>query len=214
MSRYLLSDAPQGTPEWKLARAGRATGSRAKDIIAKIKTGEAAARRDYRTQLVTELLTGAPAEDGFVSAEMRWGTDNEPFARMAYEVKRGVIVHESGFAYLADIRAGCSVDGFVEDSDGLGIVEYKCPKSATHVSYLMADRLPPEHEPQVIHNMWITGAAFADFASYDPRMPENLQLFIIRVHRDEAKIKAHEDEVLKFLDEVETLYQQLSKKAA
>jgi hypothetical protein len=133
---------------------------------------------------------------------------------MAYEIKREVIVHESGFAYLTDIQAGCSVDGFVEDYDGMGIVEYKCPKSATHIEYLMANRLPPEHEPQVLHNLWITGAAFCDFASFDPRLPEHLQLFVIRVQRDEEKLKAHEAEVLRFLEEVEALYQQLRKKAA
>lgn len=214
MSRYLISDAPQGTDEWRQARAGRATGSRARDILAKIKSGEAAARRDYRIQLLTERLTGAPAADGYVTPEMRWGTEQEPFARMAYEIRNENIVRESGFAYLPDIQAGCSVDGFVEDFDGMGLVEFKCPKSATHIEYLMANRLPPEHEPQILHNLWITGAAFADFASFDPRLPDHLQLFVIRIQRDEDKIKAHEAEVLKFLDEVENLYQQLSKKAA
>jgi YqaJ-like viral recombinase domain len=214
MSRYLISDAKQGSDEWKHARAGKATGSRARDILAKIKTGEAAARRDYRIQLITERLTGAPADDGFITKEMMWGTEQEPFARMAYEINRQVIVHESGFAYLPDIQAGCSVDGFVEDFDGMGIVEYKCPKSATHIGYLMAGRLPPEHEPQVLHNLWITGASFADFASFDPRLPDHLQLFVIRVQRDEEKIKAHEAEVLKFLAEVDEVFNQLSKKAA
>lgn len=200
--RYLISSHPQGTPEWKQVRAGKATGSRANAIVAKIKTGEAATRRDYRVQLVTERLTGAPAEDTFVSKEMQWGTEQEPFARMAYEVATGEIVKEAGFAYLPDILAGCSVDGFIGDE---GILECKCPKSATHAMYLLDERLPPEYEPQVLHNLWVTGRAFADFVSFDPRMPVDLQLMHVRVERDEAKIKAHEAEVLQFLSEVSSL---------
>lgn len=170
MSRYLLSEHPQGTPEWREARAGKATGSMADCIVAKIKTGEAAARRDYRVQVVTERLTCAPAEDGFVSKDMLWGTEHEPYARMAFEAETGELVQEAGFAYLPDVAAGCSVDGFVGD----GIFEAKCPKSATHIKYLMADKLPAEYVPQVTHNLWVTGAAFADFVSFDPRMPEDL----------------------------------------
>jgi predicted phage-related endonuclease len=202
MSRYLLSDHAQGTPEWKADRAGKATGSRASCIVAKIKSGEAAARRDYRVQLVTERLTGAPAEDGFVSKEMAWGTEQEPFARMAYEAATGELVREAGFAYLPDMPVGCSVDGFIGED---GILECKCPKSATHVTYLLADRLPPEYEPQVLHNLWVTGAQFADFVSFDPRMPEHLQFFRFRVKRDEAAVKAYEAELLAFLSDVDAL---------
>jgi predicted phage-related endonuclease len=208
--RYLLSEHPQGTPEWLRARAGKATGSRASDILAKIKSGEAAARRDYRIQLVTERLSGLPAEDGYVNKEMIWGTEQEPYARIAYEAATGSLVREAGFAYLPDIMAGCSVDGFVED----GILECKCPKSATHINYLLAGKVPPAHEPQINHNLWITGAQFADFVSFDPRLPEHLQFFHIRVRRDESTIKAHEAEVLAFLAEVDSVVDRLNKRAA
>lgn len=212
--KYLTSNHPQGTPEWKQDRAGRATGSRARDILAQIKSGEAAARRDYRIQLVTERLTGAPADDFFVTKEMQWGTEQEPFARMAYEMETGRIVTESGFAYLPDVMAGCSVDGFVEVDGRLGVWESKCPKSATHIGYLEAERLPPEHKPQIMHNLWVTGAEFADFVSFDPRLPEHLQLFIYRYERDEAEISAYEREVLKFIREVDEMEQRLTRKAA
>lgn len=214
MSRYILSAHPQGTPEWKADRAGKATGSRAADITARIKSGEAAARRNYRVQLVIERLSGQPAEDGFVSKEMLWGTEQEPFARMAYEIAVGSAVKEAGFAYLPDIAAGCSVDGFIEDQGRVGLFEAKCPLSATHIAYMLADRLPPDYEPQILHNLWVTDAAFADFVSFDPRLPENLQLFRVRVERDEKKIKEHADAVMAFLFEVDQLEQQLRKRAA
>lgn len=207
MSRYLTSPHAQGTDEWKSDRAGKATGSRASDILAKIKTGEAAARRDYRVQLVTERLTGMPVENGFVSKDMEWGTAQEPFARMAYEEATGVIVNEAGFLYLPDVAAGCSVDGLIE---GGGLFEAKCPKSATHIGYLLANRIPPVYEPQLIHNLWITGEPFADFVSFDPRMPVHLQLFRARIERDEQRIADHEKEVLCFLKEVDELVLKLS----
>jgi hypothetical protein len=210
MSRYLISEHPQGSEEWKLARAGKATGSRAGDILAKIKIGEAAARRDYRVQLVTERLTGSPVENGFVSKDMEWGIEQEPFARMAYEEATGLIVNEAGFLYMPDIQSGCSVDGLIA---GGGLFEAKCPKSSTHISYLLANRIPPAYEPQLIHNLWITGEPFADFVSFDPRMPPHLQLFRVRMERDEARIREHEAEVLYFLSEVDALVVKLGQVA-
>lgn len=204
--RYMVSNAAQRTPEWHQARLGKATGSRAADITATIKSGEAAARRNYRVQLVTERLTGACAEECYVSKEMQDGIDNEPFARMEYEIATGEIVQEAGFTYLPNIAAGCSVDGFIGDE---GIFEAKCPKSATHVSYLLAARLPPEYVPQVKHNLWITGCEFCDFASFDPRMPKELRLFKVRVYRNELDIAGYEAELLKFLGEVDALELQL-----
>lgn len=208
MSRFILSPHPQGTPEWKAARAGKATGSMASCILAKIKSGEAAERRNYRVQLVTERLTSEPAEDGFTSKEMLWGTEQEPFARMAYEADIGDIVAEAGFAYLPDLSAGCSVDGFV-GSDG--IFEAKCPKSATHIKYLLGAKLPTEYEPQVRHNLWVTGREFCDFVSFDPRLPENLQLFRVRALRSELDMDEYEAELRKFLGEVDALEARLRK---
>lgn len=201
--RFILSAHPQGTDEWKRDRAGRATGSRAAAILATIKSGEAAERRNYRAQLVVERLTGEPCENGYVSKEMQWGTDNEPFARMRYEQETGAVVREAGFAYLPDIMTGCSVDGFIDEDGELGLLECKCPLTATHIGYLLANRLPPAYEPQITHNMWVTNATFADFVSFDPRLPDYLQLFRVRVTRDEAAIQKHAEAVLRFLKEVD-----------
>jgi predicted phage-related endonuclease len=211
MSRFILSPHKQGTSEWKFDRAGKATGSKGTAILAKLKSGgEAATRKDYKVQLVVERLMGAPVEEGFVSKDMQHGTEVEPFGRMAFEVATGKVVEEAGFAYLPDVAAGCSVDGFIDNRRGL--LEIKCPKTATHVDYLLADRLPPEYEPQINHNLWVTGCAFAYFVSYDDRLPEEYRLLVIRVQRDDAKIKAHEAEVLKFLAEVDELEAQLRAK--
>jgi predicted phage-related endonuclease len=184
MSRFLISEHEQGTDGWKADRAGKATASKAKCIDAKGRDGksESTTRRDYIVQLVTERLTGMPGDDTFVSKEMAWGTEQEPYARMAYEAATGEDVRRCGFCYLPDLAAGGSPDSLIGDE---GLLEIKCPKTATHIEYLQANRLPPEYVPQITHNLWITGYAWADFVSFDPRLPEYLQLFRVRVLRAE-----------------------------
>lgn len=208
MSRYLISEHEQGTDGWRQDRAGKATASKANCIDAKSRDGksEGSTRRNYRVQLVTERLVGAPAENDFVTKEMQWGTEQEPYARMAYEAATGEEVERCGFCYLPDIPAGGSPDSLV-GADGL--LEIKCPNTATHIDYLQANRLPPEYVAQVTHNLWVTGCKFADFMSFDSRLPDYLQLFRIRILREELDIKGHEAAVLRFLREVDALEEQL-----
>lgn len=201
--RYLISTHPQGTPEWHQDRLGKVTGSAVDAVFSTVKSGEAAARADYRTQLVRERINKKPQPRGYISKDMAWGTETEPMARMAYEAERGIAVEESGFLYLPDIAAGCSVDGLFTEGGRRGFWEAKCPKPKTHWKYLMDGKLPEAYRPQVTHNFWITGADFAEFASYDPDLPDELQLVIVRVERDEAAINAHAAAVLQFLKEVE-----------
>jgi hypothetical protein len=199
MSRYEVIDVPQRSPEWYAARAGRATGSRAAAVLAKIKSGEAATRRDYKLQLAVERLVGKPQENGFISADMQRGIDLEAAARDAYEVETGEIVRSVGFLSMLEHAAGCSPDGLI---DG-GLVGFKCPKSTTHVEYLQRNRVPPEYVPQVTHELWVAGdAEHYDFVSYDDRLPGELQLLVVRAYRSEFDVAGYEKEVLKFLEEV------------
>lgn len=214
---FLLSPDPQGSLEWFKIRAGRVTSSKVECVFAQGKTkgAEAVTRRNYRVQLVTERLTGEPQEDSYQSRDMLAGKENEPYARMAYEAQTGAFVEEAGFAYLADLATGASVDGFIlEDPEGSGVLEAKCPKSATHIAYMQANRLPPEYIHQVTHEVWITEADFADFISFDPRLPGKLRLFRVRVYRNELELKKHEAGVRLFLAEVDELEDQLRRRAA
>lgn len=200
-------DAEQRSAAWFAARAGRITGSRAADVLAKIKSGEAAARRDYRLQLAVERLTGLPQESGYINADMQRGIDLEPQARAMYEARSGNIVRQTGFCQHDELLVGCSLDGDIEEF--FGILELKVPKSSTHVEYLKGQRLPPAYVPQVTHNLWVTGAQFCDFVSYDDRMPEGLQYFCVRVKREDLDIAGYVAEVHKFLAEIDAEYQAL-----
>lgn len=200
----------QRTEDWFAARAGRATASNFKKVLAKVKSGEAADRRNYRAQLVVERLTGK-ADEGFENAAMRWGTEQEPFARIAYIAQTGNIVEEVGFIKHPTLQAGCSPDGLIGLDGG---IEIKCPTKATHLDALKAQAMPPEHMAQVQGCMWITGRKWWDFVSYHPDFPEPLQLFITRVERDEKYIKNLEHEIIEFLACVDNDMEAVSKLAA
>jgi len=196
-----IVDCSQGTEEWKAIRAGKVTASRIGDVLSRIKTGEAAARRDYRCQIVAEILTGTPQDDVFVNDAMRWGTEQEPYARAAYEVAKGVLVDQVGMVIHSTIERGAaSPDGLVEFD---GLVEIKCPKTATHLDYLMAAEAPAKYQPQMLWQMACTGRDWCDFVSFDPRLPEDLQMLVVRFKRDQARIDAMESEVRAFLAEVD-----------
>ncbi|ARP89789.1 exonuclease [Bordetella genomosp. 9] len=200
----------QRTIDWFQARLGKATASNFKKILAKVKTGEAADRRNYRAQLVIERLTGQHQES-YSNAAMQWGTEQEPFARIAYMAQTGNEVQEVGFIEHETLLAGASPDGLVGDT---GLVEIKCPVSATHIETLKSGICPNEHYPQVQGQLWITGRDWCDFVSYDPRMPERLQLFMTRVGRDPDYIDMLAKEVQAFLDEVAAEVETLNRIAA
>lgn len=197
----------QQTPEWFAVRCGKATASRFSDVLATIKTGEAAGRRNYRAQLVCERLTGLP-QKGYESTEMKFGTEHEPFARVAYEAKTGNIVTEVDFIQHPEIMSGASPDGLIGKD---GLIEIKVPNTATHIDALLKG-MDSGHIPQIQGQMWITGRKWVDFVSYDPRMPERLQLYIQRIKRDDAFIESLEKEVRKFLTEVDSVIEQLEEK--
>lgn len=199
----------QGTDEWFTARLGKATASRIADILAKTKTGEPAARANYRAELVAERLTGKQQES-FTTKQMQWGTDSEPLARAAYEAETGNLVTETGLVDHPSIdMAGASPDGLV-GADGQ--IECKCPNTKTHIETLLANAVPSQYMPQIQWQLACTGRAWCDFVSFDPRMPIEQQLFIKRVPRDEAYItETLEPEVTRFLAEVAKTTEQLLK---
>lgn len=193
-----MIEHPQGSPEWLQSRCGIPSASRFAAVMAKIKTGESAERRNYRTDLVVERLTGRPLE-GFTTAAMKQGTEREPFARMAYEARTGLIVQEVGFCLHDTMEAGASPDGLIDADGGL---EIKCPERSAHLRYIQQPGEPPEYTWQIQGGMWITGRAYWDFVSYNPDFPEHLQLIVRRIKRDEDAIKRLADEVARFVEEV------------
>ena len=198
----------QRSEEWFAARCGKVTASRVADIIAKTKTGYSASRENYLAQLVCERMTSKPAES-YSNAAMQWGTDQEPFARAAYEAAKDVLVQEVGFVVHPNIEnAGASPDGLVGE---FGLVEIKCPNTATHIQTLLDQKVPDKYNIQMQWQMACTGRQWCDFASFDPRMEEGLQLFIKRVEYHPLYVAELEKEVINFLMDVEDKIRKLNK---
>ena len=198
----------QGTTEWFAARCGKVTASRVADIIAKTKSGPSTSRENYLAQIVCERMTKKPAES-YSNAAMAWGTEQEPFARAAYESVKDVLVEEVGFVLHPSIDgAGASPDGLV----GLfGLVEIKCPNTATHISTLLDQKVPEKYNTQMQFQMASTGRHWCDFVSFDPRMDDGLQLFVKRVEFDPIYVSQLEKEVINFLMDVQDKIQKLNK---
>lgn len=198
----------QKTDEWFTARLGKVTASRVADVMAKTKTGYSASRENYMAQLVVERLTQTKAES-FTNAAMQWGTDQEPFARAAYEAAQGVMVEEVGFMSHPDIEmAGASPDGLVGDD---GMVEIKCPNTAGMIEALLTQKVPAKYFAQMQMQIACAGRQWCDYVVFDPRMPVKAQLFVKRVPRDDVFIKEMETEIVKFLSEVDAQVQQLNQ---
>jgi len=194
-------------PAWWAARLGKVTASRVADVIAKTKTGYGAGRANYAADLVVERLTGQKAQ-GFTNAAMEWGTEQEPYARAAYSAKTGILVEEVGFIDHPTVAmSGASPDGFAED----GLVEIKCPNTSTMLEYILDGKPPQKYVTQMQWQMACAGKPWCDFVSYDPRLPERLQLLVVRVSRDDDYIKMLEQEVTTFLQELDDKLNKLEK---
>jgi len=196
----------QRTDEWFKARLGKATGSMFHDAVSFTRSGEASVRRNYRYKLIAERLTGQ-SQDFYTNQAMQWGIDNEDSARLAYEFKTGYTVEQAGFMEHPVIKdAGISPDGLIGEDGG---VEIKCPETATHIETLTSKKVPAKYIEQVLGALWVTGRKWWDFVSYDPRLPEGLQMIVIRVERDESEIKNLEEGIKTFLEEVDKEYERV-----
>ena len=190
----------QGSPEWFQMRLGKVTASRVADILAKTKTGPSASRQNYLIELAIQRTTGI-IQESYSNSAMEWGVQNEGLARCAYEVNTNNFVDQVAFIDHPSIAwFGCSPDGLVSDR---GLVEIKCPNSATLWEYFKAKKAPNKYVIQMQAQMAVTGKDWCDFISFDPRMPDRSQLLIVQVPRDPEFILFMETEIKQFLSEVE-----------
>jgi len=190
----------QRSSAWFEARLGRVTASRVADVIAKTKSGYSASRDNYMAQLICERLTGQQGES-FTNAAMTWGTETEPLARSAFEAYEDVMVEEVGFVPHPRIRdSGASPDGLV----GLfGMLEIKCPNTATHIDTLLTQTVLGKYITQMQWQMACCERQWCEFVSFDPRLPQDLQLFVKRVEFNQTYVAMLEEEVISFLEELE-----------
>ncbi len=219
--------AEQGTDAWFASRLGCATASRFSDVMAEVKSGEAAGRRNYRTELILEKMTGSRSRNFQGNSHTRRGNATEPYARTAYALREGVLLTQVGFMLHDDVpNCGASLDSFVDDE---GHLEIKCPTAGNHFETILAGTVPSKHNPQIQGQLWVRGpeAKWCDFVSFcaeergiDPEtgeewviaVPEHLQLFVQRVNRDDVYIAKLAEKVKTFLGEVDATIEALNQR--
>lgn len=198
----------QGSDEWKAVRLGKVTASRVADVVARTKNGWGASRTNLMAQLLVERLTGQ-SQDGYTNDAMRWGTETEPQARDAYAFQTDSDVEQTGFVdHPRILMAGASPDGLI-GADGL--LEIKCPNTATHIDFLLSGEIPDKYIKQMMWQMACTGREWVDYVSFDPRLPADLRIKIARVYRLDKFIQDLENDVTSFLSELDAKLQSLMK---
>lgn len=205
----MKANAQQESADWMAARAGAFTASRSADLMARTKSGPSASRGNLLALLAVERLTGQCVET-YTNGAMQRGIELEAEARDAYSFARGVAVDECGFVPCESlfIPCGCSPDGLI---GGDGLLEIKCPASmAKHLDALRTGAHAKEYRWQLQHQLMVTGRAWVDAVSYDPRFPEGLQLAVTRVERDEAAIKDLVEAIIEANAEVEAMVRELN----
>lgn len=194
----MSNSAEQRTDSWYAQRLGFCTGSRVNDALAK---KGSATRENYLWQLVAERLTGISQDNFQPTAAMIRGTEQEPISKAAYEATTGRFVTDVGFVKHPTIQwFGASPDGLIDDD---GVLEMKNPNSATHLQYLKSGEPPTKYKNQMICQILCTGRKWADFVSFDSRLPESKQLFIVRYEPTNEEIEKLLTGVQEFLAEVE-----------
>ena len=198
----------QGNGAWFNARTGKLTASRMRNAMKYLKGGaDSADRKNLKIEILCERLTG-DIVDKFVNAAMQWGIDKEPEAKEQYEQKTGRLIRDVGFVDHPKIEfCGASPDGLVDE----GLIEIKCPTTATHLNWILAGVVPDDHKPQMCLQALCTGRPWVDFVSYDPRMPEANRLFVRRYTPTAEELAEVEAEAVKFLGEVEEMFEKLTK---
>lgn len=202
----------QRSAEWFAARLGCVTASRVKDVMASGRGGApSATRKNYMMELLCERLTGQQSgPDLSNKPAVQRGVELEPFACMAYEADKGLMVVETGLVMHPTIAGfGASPDGLVGDD---GVLEIKCPNTATHIATMQSERHDPQYEWQMLAQMACTGRAWADFVSYDDRLPEPLQYVCHRFERDFKRIREMESEIKAFLEELSELEKEMRER--
>ncbi|EEP5982084.1 YqaJ viral recombinase family protein [Salmonella enterica] len=198
----------QRTDAWYQARLGKVTASRLADVMAKTKSGYAASRQNYMAELICQRLTGKP-EEGFTNAAMMRGTELEPVAREMYALNEfDAVISEAGLIDHPTIAGfAASPDGLVNDD---GLIEIKCPNTWTHLQTLKTGVPKRQYLLQMHAQMMCTGRKWCDFVSFDDRLPPELAYFKTRINFDEVLAEEIEQEVVKFLTELETEIQNIT----
>lgn len=189
-------DYPQGSEAWLSVRKGCITGSQFKVTRDRLKNGSLSGKASLYAMDTARERVGGQAPAKFTNAAMRMGTEQEPFARMAYEAQTGHIVDEVGFITTDDGLFGCSPDGLIGDD---GVLEIKTMVSSDTLFTAVVDGDLSEYIDQCNGYLWLLGRQWVDLVLWAPDLePIGLGLTVHRITRNESDIEKLEADLLHF----------------
>ena len=197
---------------WMASRCGDLTASRVASAMKFLANGkDSSERQALKIEILAERLTG-DAVPHFVSPAMRWGLEQEPAAKAAYEIASGQMLMPCGYIHHPTIEYfGATPDALINRDC---VAEFKCPNTTTHLSWILAGGVPAQHKPQILAQLACTQRHRAVFVSFDPRIKdERRQLFIVEWTPEKSEIEAVEDAARKFLAEVEEMFIQITTRS-
>lgn len=190
----------QNSDEWLKAKCGIPSSSHFSEIIT-MDMKQSKQRIKYMYRLAGECITKKP-EESYQSGAMARGLELEDEARTLYEIMTEETIEKVGFCLSNTGEYGASPDGLVGKK---GAIEIKCPMLATHVGYLLENRLPTEYFRQVQGQLLVTGREWVDFMSYYP----GIKPLLIRVKPDIKFQKALKRELKQFCIELKQTVKKL-----
>lgn len=197
----------QGTPEWLELRRGRITGSRFKDARDRTAKGMPSSKCSLYAMDVARERCGGKAGEKFQNAAMRFGSEQEPLARIAYEQATGHVVFEVGFITDESGYFGLSPDGLIDDD---GVLEIKTMVSSDTLFRAVVEGDISEYRDQINGYLWMLGRQWVDLVLWAPDLAAlGLAMKVIRIERDEEAIAALEADLIAFMTMVRDNEQRL-----
>jgi len=199
-------DIEQNSDIWFAKRAGKLTSSNLGKVMANFGKAFGEPAKKLAVQIAIEQITGQPISNDYSNAHMERGHEQEPIARMLYEEETFSTVSNGGF-YGSD-TLGCSPDGLVFDC---GVIEIKSVIESVHYANVKRQNVDPAYRWQCIGNLKLTGRDWLDFVSYSANYPDDKQLFIYRLNKDDysKEFQMIDDRVEQFLELVRTTKQSI-----
>jgi predicted phage-related endonuclease len=164
---------------WLVARRGKITGSRLKDIIVKRGTG-------YKIgfyELIAEKIAIAPDGENVMDRGNR--LEDEGIAKLSEKIGKKIDTSLVIWTRDDDENIAVSPDGVIGKTEA---AEIKCLSSARHLEAFLTKAIPDEFEFQRLQYFIVNDKLKKlYFGFYDPRMPENIQFFFIEVKREDVQ---------------------------
>lgn len=202
----IFHDVEQNTPEWDELRLGKPGGSSAGLYMANYGKAFGEPAKDYALRIALEIVTGRKAEHSFKNDHMDRGHAQEPIAKMLYGEQNFVDVLNGG--YFCHGTHGDSPDGLIGED---GVLEVKSVIATTHYATIRRGSFDPSYRWQLVSHIDCTGRQWVDFGSYCADFPEDKQLVVYRLHRDDCQeeLRKLQERRAEFLALVDTTLQSI-----